>query len=486
MKKGLVWGFTAVLSVALAGWWGAESLGFTKSAPQLFYVPNAGEGSVSIVDPEQGKTVETIPLGSKQASHGIALSPDGNFLYSGTGFEGKSLVAIDTTTKKIAKELKFNDGVHGIDISPNGKSLYVSLNPGLGKKGGGLAVVDAGKLEQTALIQTGEGPAHVAVTTDGSQVWVANVNGNTVAVVDAQTNQLLKVIPVGKVPNEVAVSPDGKWAFVANVNSNNLTVIDAKELRPVKEIRAGEAPHGVTVSPNGKEIWIANNKSNDVSVVDAVTLQTVANIPTGAYANHVAFSPDGKWAYVTNRQSNDVVKIDVGKRTIIARIPVGAEPHEISLEDYVVLPTEKASEDANPQSPQTVGNLETKASSLEQRSQTAQAGDVAIDIQRLLPEDFNSKQPPKNLSPADFANAEVFRISLTAHAGDLSSLPLNKNLFLVAANGEKIAPANWIVESQDSHHPQYLAVFPKTESVSFSIEVGGLGDKPVVMTWKTN
>ncbi|MCK9910990.1 hypothetical protein MXD81_17710, partial [Microbacteriaceae bacterium K1510] len=81
--------------------------------------------------------------------------------------------------------------VHGIDISPNGKSLYVSLNAGLGKTGGGLAVVDAGNLEQKALIQTGEGPAHVAVTNDGSQVWVANVNGNTVAVVDARSNQLL-------------------------------------------------------------------------------------------------------------------------------------------------------------------------------------------------------------------------------------------------------------------------------------------------------
>ncbi|GAX91623.1 YVTN family beta-propeller repeat protein [Effusibacillus lacus] len=463
-KKWLFW-LVPVLALAAAGGWGFNKWSNTGEPASVFYVPNAGDGSISVVNPNDGKKVDTIPLGTKQASHGIAISPDGGIIYSGTGFEGKSLLAIDTKTKKIVKELKFTEGVHGIDIGPDGKYLYVSLNPGLGKTGGGLAVVDTVHFEQKALIQTGEGPAHVAVTADGSQVWVANVNGNTVAVVDARSNKLLKVLPVGKVPNEVAVSPDGKRAFVANVNSNTVSVIDTLTFQTVAEIQAGEAPHGVTVSPDGKQIWVANNKSNDVSVIDGNTLKTVATIPTGAYANHVAFSVDGKWAFVTNRQSNDIVKIDVAKRTVTARIPVGTEPHEISLEDYVAKPSESSKAPLN-------------------KIKTGQSGPVQIDAEKLGTEDLDSKQQVKDVTKADFEQYEVFRISFTTHSGDLTSLPIDRNVFLISDNKAKVAPAKWIVQSSDSHHPIYLALFPKYQPGKVSLEVGGIGDKPVTFTWE--
>lgn len=484
MKRSLIWVLTVVLALLGFGWWGFNKWGNAQSASQLFYVPNAGEGTISIVDPLQGKTVDTISLGTSQASHGIALSPDGKIVYSGTGFEGKTLVAIDTKTKKIHRQHQFKEGVHGIDITPDGKYLYVSLNAGLGTTGGGLAVVDAGTLQPKALVQTGEGSAHVAVTPDGSQVWAANVNGNTVAVVDTRTNQLVKTIPVGKMPNEVAVSPDGKWAFAANVESNSVTVINAKTYQTVKEMRVGEAPHGVAVSPNGREVWVANNKSNDVSVIDINTFQTIVSIPTGAYANHVAFSADGQWAYVTNRQSNDVAKIDTAKRQITARIAVGSEPHEISLEDSVVHVTGNGT--VAPQNQQVSVGPQNNAPSSQNRTKTAQAGSVQIEVQRLLPEDLSSSQAPKGISASDFDKYEVFRIALTTHSGDLSSLPLNQNTFLVKENGEKMAPVNWVVTSKDSHHPQYLAVFSKAQTAQITLEIGGLGDKPLTLTWKTN
>lgn len=305
-----------------------------KPEASVFYVPNAGDGTISVVDPFKEETIETISLGTSQASHGIALSKDGKKIFTGTGFDGKSLVVIDAETKEVEKEIPFDAGVHGIDISNDGQFLYVTLMNGLGSGEGTVAIFTVDKMEKIAEVKTGGGPAHIAVKPDGSQVWIANVNGDTIAVMDSKENQIIKTIDVGKVPNEVALSPDGKLAFVANVESGVVSVIDTNQMEIIKSIKAGDAPHGVTVSPDGTEAWVANNDSNDVSVIDIDTFEVKATIPTGSYANHVAFSHDGEWAYVTNRDSNDVVKINAVDKEVTGRIPVGAGPHEITLEDY--------------------------------------------------------------------------------------------------------------------------------------------------------
>lgn len=440
-----------------------------KKESEVFYVPNAAEGTISIVDPSQGKTLDTISLGTEQASHGIALSPDGQILYAGTGFSGKTLLSVDTKTKQVIKKLYFQEGVHGIDISADGAQLYISLNPGLGKTGGGLAIVDAKKMEQRAYIDTGEGPAHVAVSNDGSQVWVANVNGNSVAVIDAKQNQLLKVIPVGEVPNEVAVSPDGRLVFSANVKSNNVSVIDAKEFKVLKEIPAGEAPHGVTVTPDGKELWVSNNKSNDVSVIDLEKWELITSIPTGSYANHVAFSLDGQWAFVTNRQSNDVVKIDRASKKVTATIPVGKEPHEISLEDYIVTSSKSAK------------SQEDRA--IKERTRSALVGSVEIEGTWINVEDLKNTPIP-TISEEHFDQNQVFRIILNTHSGDLTSIGIKKKVFLISEDGTKLNPTDWIVESEDSHHSQYIALFEgaKADQVK-SLEINGLTE-PVLLNWK--
>lgn len=226
-----------------------------KSEASVFYVPNAGEGTISVVDPMKEETIETISLGTSQASHGIALSLDGKKLFTGTGFDGKSLVVIDTETEKVEKEIPFDAGVHGIDISNDGQSLYVTLMNGLGSEEGTVAIFTVENMKKIAEVKTGGGPAHIAVKPDGSQVWIANVNGDTIAVMDSKENQIIKTIDVGKVPNEVALSPDGKLAFVANVESDFVSVIDTNQMEVIKTIHAGDAPHGVTVSPNGTEAW---------------------------------------------------------------------------------------------------------------------------------------------------------------------------------------------------------------------------------------
>lgn len=482
MKK--IWLFILTIAVAVLSvfiiFWGINSQENSESSADVFYVPNAGEGTISVINPDKGETIDTLSLRTKQASHGIALSLDGKTLYTGTGFEGKTLVSIDTKTKKIINEINFENGVHGIDISPDGKYLYVSSMNGLGKGEGIVTVINTENMEKITEVKTGGGPAHVAVKPDGSQVWVANVNGNTVAALDAKTNTLIKTISVGEVPNEVAMSPDGNWVFVANVNSDFITVIDANKLETVKTISAGKAPHGVTVSPDGSELWVANNKSNDVSIIDIETFKLKATIPTGSYANHVGFSQDGKWAYVTNRQSNDVMKIDTNKREVIASIPVGVEPHEITLEDYYgKAASVKAKNSDGKKNIEYSTAIKVKTEKIPQEIKVGFSEGTKVEAIRLTSDESELD------SSIDFEKYEVFQISLTTH-GDHSTLNLEENIFLSSNSGNKLAPAQWMVKNNGSFHPVFLALFLKEnrkQNDRFSLEIGGIGNETIKMEW---
>ncbi|MDN4067602.1 YncE family protein [Paenibacillus vini] len=471
MKNIYRWGGVLLFLLLVAVTWFFVKQPDGKAVPaSVFYVPNASDGTISVVDYERGKTVDTIQLGTDQASHGIALSLDQKTLYAGTGFDGKTLVAIDTKTKKKIKELAFDEGVHGIDISPDGQNLYVSLNPGLGKTGGKLAIVDMANLNLISLIETGEGPAHVAVTADGSQVWTANVNDDTISVVDAISAKVIKTIAVGDVPNEVAVMPDSRYAFAANVESNSVSVIDMKSMQVIKNIEAGDAPHGVTVSPDAKELWVSNNKSNDVTVISTDNFRVLATISTGSYANHVGFTPDGVWAFVSNRQSNDIVKINREERNVVAKIPVGSEPHEISLEDIIVpvQPSDVTASDASPDS----------------AVQEESLGLAQITVQRLQATDLGSDPNLSEIKVGDFQQNDIYGISLTAHTGDISNLLNEKSINLQDINGNNLSLSRLVSVSNDSHHPFYLAWFPKQEQASQVVmKIDGSDGKSVSLSW---
>ncbi|OIJ18892.1 hypothetical protein BKP45_15300 [Anaerobacillus alkalidiazotrophicus] len=420
------------------------------SAP-VFYVANAGDGTISEIDLQKNTPVNSIELNVEQLSHGIAISPDETVVYYGTGFSGKSLHALDVTTKEVINEIEFDEGIHGIDIHPSGKYLYVTLMGGLGEEGGVLAVIDTNTFEEAALITTDDGPAHVSVSANGSQIWVANVNGNSVSAVDAYTYQVLATIPVGEVPNEVALSPNLDYAFVANVRSNSVTVIDMVTFEVVTEIEAGEGVHGVTVSSDGKQVWTANNHSNDVSVIDIETFSLMTTIETGSYANHISFSPSGDLAFVTHREANNIVVISTKDFKILKELEIGKEPHEMTLKGM------ELRSDSN-----NMINLSNPW--LENYTVEKEVYVEGVEVKAQLLSPFAEEDilfVVSNIESDPFQYFAV-KIDMTTHSGDLTSVPFEEMVYLTNNEGDEVKVDQWIVISNDSHHPQFLALFDKT------------------------
>jgi YVTN family beta-propeller protein len=93
----------------------------------------------------------------------------------------------------------------------------------------------------------------VAVTPDGSTVYVTNANSNTISVIDTAKNTVVgSPIPVDFHPEGVAVTPDGKKVYVANEEAGTVSVIDtAKNTVIGSPIPVSGFPHafGLFIQP---------------------------------------------------------------------------------------------------------------------------------------------------------------------------------------------------------------------------------------------
>ena len=128
------------------------------------------------------------------------------------------------------------------------------------------ALSQASTASQTAVtsIPVGAVPISVAVSPDGSSVWVVNVGGDSVSRINTATNQVVATILVGLSPQFVAVSPDGKSVWVAN-GGNTVSQINTATSQVVATITVGSGAVGVAVSPDGSSVWVTNANDGTVS-----------------------------------------------------------------------------------------------------------------------------------------------------------------------------------------------------------------------------
>ena len=292
----------------------------------LGYIPNAASGTVSVIDIGAEKVINTIKVG-EEASHGIEITPDGRFLYTGD-FQNGLIKIFDLSSNKLVKTLEVKSTAHGIDMSPDGK--YILVASGSESE---VAVIDTAKQEIIKVIEEGIGdsPSHIDFDPAGKYAILTNLESDDVSVISIPDFEVTVRIPVGDGPNEGRVAPDGRYAYTANWESNSVSVIDLNKFVVVDEIEVGEGTHGVIVSPDSKKIWTANRKTNNVAIIDAETRQIERYIAAGQYANHLEFTPDGKKVVVTNARDNEAILIDTETYEVISRIQLGEEPHEISF-----------------------------------------------------------------------------------------------------------------------------------------------------------
>jgi YVTN family beta-propeller protein len=139
-----------------------------------------------------------------------------------------------------------------------------------------------------ATIPVGSFPIGVAVTPDGSAVYVAKqATVSTVSVIATTTNTVTATIPVGFLPFGVAVTPDGSKVYVTNYGGvgGTVSVIETASNTVIgSPIPVGGFPYGVAVTPDGSEVYVVNANDNTVSVIETASNTVIGSpIPVGSF-----------------------------------------------------------------------------------------------------------------------------------------------------------------------------------------------------------
>jgi YVTN family beta-propeller protein len=284
------------------------------------YVPNHGEGTVSVVDTANNAVVTTITVGSEPL--GAAVDPAGARAYvtNQVAIDG-TVSVIDTALNGVVATVHVGVGPSGVAVKLPGDRVYVT-----NRDDKNVSVIDTASLAVVKTIDVGNNPLGIAVNPAGTPAYVVNKGTNDVTVIDTESNAVLVTVPVGNDPSHVAVSPDGHRVYVTNNSNSSVSVIDAGTNAVVDTIPVGAQPEGVTFAPNGTRAYVANSGPGSVSVIDTATNAVVDTVDVGTTPFELSLRPDGTRLFVSNRGGSNVSVIDTASNTVATTVSVGLNP----------------------------------------------------------------------------------------------------------------------------------------------------------------
>lgn len=138
-------------------------------------------------------------------------------------------------TSKV-KVIPFEHAVYGIDITPDGKQVWVS--------GGDLAVIDTTRDEVVARVKASSPETgRIRLTSDGQRLVVALAK--TLAVYDVKTRTLVSETELSASPKVLTVSGDNRRALLTNPDDNSVSVVDIVNGKQLTTFQTGKKPDGI-------------------------------------------------------------------------------------------------------------------------------------------------------------------------------------------------------------------------------------------------
>jgi YVTN family beta-propeller protein len=165
------------------------------------YVANMGSKSMSIIEIASGK-INEIPLGGMAAQ--TAVTPDGKFVLV-TLYDTKEVIRYEIQSQQLTR-IPLPDGSQGPIQSystPDSKLLFVAdqgflMNRPVSDK---VFVIDIASAKVIGTIKVGNKAHGVVISNDGKTVYVTNQQDNTVSTIDVASQKVTGSFPVGKNPN---------------------------------------------------------------------------------------------------------------------------------------------------------------------------------------------------------------------------------------------------------------------------------------------
>jgi YVTN family beta-propeller protein len=319
---------------------------------------------VFVFDVRGAQPVQKQLINIPNTYHGLLWDPSGNRFYVSGGIDDRIFVYKSNKTKGACADRTYAPDAPFVLLGHNTPAdVPIQEFPT-----GGLfnnTPVNSSPIAQTMFIPFSALAAGLAISRNGSTLYVANYQNDSLSVINTATRtvsdevvffkpgqttaigempywpvvlsnswgapvktyvssqrdgQVLSVnpsgwfdvIPVGGEPNRMILSADQHRLYVANGDLDEIEVIDtAKDVvesrislaRPGYPYK-GSSPNSLALSPDGRRLYATLGGENAVVVIDVTCDRLLGRIPTGWYPSSVTVSADGKRLFVVNMKSN--------------------------------------------------------------------------------------------------------------------------------------------------------------------------------------
>ncbi|WP_445528894.1 YncE family protein [Streptomyces cyslabdanicus] len=299
-----------------------------RDFPSRVYVPNTNSNTVTVIDPETYKVVETIPVG-RQPQH-VVPSWDLKTLWVNNDL-GNSLTPIDPRTGKAGKPVDVHDP-YNLYFTPDGKYAVV-----MASKDHQLVFRDAHTMKTVKAVPVAcAGVNHADFSVDGRYFIVSCEFSSELLKVDTARMEVVgqqKLDFPGAMPQDVKISPDGKKFYVADMVADGLWILNGDTFGKPTFLPTGKGAHGLYVSRDSREMYISNRGEGTISVFDFPQgkLTRKWRLPHGGSPDMGGVSADGKVLWLSGRYNSEVYAIDTRTGAQLARIKVGSGPHGLAV-----------------------------------------------------------------------------------------------------------------------------------------------------------
>ncbi len=286
------------------------------------YVTDAEGNTVSVIDLTTGESFAAIAVGAAQGS--VSFTPDGGQAWISVEAEASAeasagtsgwtrasssafaeIAIVDTGSNEVTSTITTAGAASSIAFSKDGSTAYTTS----GDKRSTVTAIDTSSHKSTSYWGFSS-PYDVVASDDGETLWVSEMHSGKVKKVDARSGKISGSYSIGHGNHALglALSKDGSELYVASPDVDGVVVLDTETGAKVTTIKTGHSPADVQVSPDGGSIVVSATADGTVTSVDAYTYTVTATATVSVTASYtVTLLCDGDTAVVEEDEDEEPV-----------------------------------------------------------------------------------------------------------------------------------------------------------------------------------
>ena len=266
---------------------------------KYFYVSNAGDNSVSIINSDTLQTTATVSVGSYPIS--LAWDSKNNRIYVANQ-NTDNVSVIDTLTQTVTATIPVGDFPTGIIFDKNNDLIFVS-----NQLGGSVSVIDTSTNTVTNSIPMTT-PRAFAHDFNNGVIWVTGVGLDYVGKIDTNTLSSIGTVSVGTNPFGAAYDSKNGRVWVTNYVSNNVSIINTSTNLIVATVSVDSNPDGISYDSINDKMYVACSGSGTIKVIDTTTYTVTSTISPSGTPREFGFDLSNARMAVSD-SSNSLIRI---------------------------------------------------------------------------------------------------------------------------------------------------------------------------------